>query len=220
MRKLLQVFTALLVLVNPLAALASDVSLEGPFYDQGTDIRIGKIEGKILRRDTKGIYVKVKKKDAKLESHGDLTTQRLLELYTDKDWDESNIMIFIPAPDLKKLTSDSPEETPVAPEPERKSTMQCYMEGKEHGRDISSGGSTAGGFVGGLFLGLLGTGLAVVLQDDPDVPVYLLPEDEDCQLPFMQGYREEGKSKKRNAALTGGLVGTAAFILLLVSATQ
>lgn len=111
--------------------------------------------------------------------------------------------------------------TPAAPllaqeEEEPKSLLDCDAEGKRASGDISTTGSFFGGLAGGLFLGLIGTGIAVVVQSEPQAPYYQLPEDDNCSYAFQQGYANKGKSNKRSAALQGGLLGTAVLVVVLV----
>ena len=110
------------------------------------------------------------------------------------------------------LAQESEEEEEVKPA-EKQESFDCYLEGKTKGNEISTGGSGVGGFAGGILLGLIGTGIAVLVQSKPDVPDDILPEDPDCRAAFETGYQDKGRSKKRTAALTGGILGTMVFVV-------
>lgn len=202
------------LLLNPLFAYATDVRIAGPI-EAGKMIRIGPVEGKILRSNNDGVYVKVAKEDLKFENHGDRDLVLFAERYHDKDWDRRHVLLFIPLAII-----NAPEEQAENKKPRDKSEFDCYILGKQRAKSMSTSGSSMGGFAGGVFLGLIGLGLAVALQGDPSVPPHVIPEEEDCQLPFIQGFQEEGRSRKRSAALTGGLVGTAALVVLVLVTTS
>jgi len=86
-----------------------------------------------------------------------------------------------------------------------------------------TGGSFVGGFAGGLLLGLIGTGIAYAAQGPADVPVAYAADAQkygsEYVLGFQQGFAEKSKKKKRGAALTGGLLGTGALVVLVLSAS-
>lgn len=95
--------------------------------------------------------------------------------------------------------------------------IECNADGKRVAKkEVGTLGSGIGGFAGGLLLGLIGTGLAVVVQSEPEVPSHLLPEGDECSYAFQQGYVSEGRGQKRSAALAGGIAGTAILVLVLV----
>ena len=98
---------------------------------------------------------------------------------------------------------------------QERTLIACNAEGKAAADSVDTGGSSLGGFVGGLFLGLIGTGIAVVVQSEPEVPYHLLPEGDECSYAFSQGYANKGKSRKQKAALGAGLAGTAALLTVI-----
>ena len=101
---------------------------------------------------------------------------------------------------------------------EKSESFDCYLDGKQTAKtSLSTERSFGGGFLGGVFLGLIGAGIAVLAQGDP-VPArrFLTDMEDDCAMAFEVGFQEQGKSKKRNAALTGGLLGTLVFVFLVV----
>lgn len=98
--------------------------------------------------------------------------------------------------------------------------LTCSESGRRDGRSISTGGSMFGGFAGGFFLGLIGTGIAYFAQSEPDPPsIARLSFDEtECWYAYTDAYRRSGRDAKRNAALTGGIFGTATFVTLYLIA--
>lgn len=95
-----------------------------------------------------------------------------------------------------------------------------------HGQALAErqrvGGRFAGGFASGLFLGLIGTGIAWAIAGSDDTP---LPTAEATQMVnvnpnyhlfFQQGYSARLKSRRKSTAL----VGTAAFVVIYIAATS
>jgi hypothetical protein len=83
----------------------------------------------------------------------------------------------------------------------------------------SGSGWMAGGFVSGILLGLIGTGVAWAMASSSTVEVSRVPEGLDASC-YRDGYTSKAKSKNSTNALTGGLLGTAVLIVLVVSATS
>jgi hypothetical protein len=102
-------------------------------------------------------------------------------------------------------------------------SYSCMVEGREAASNVSTGGAFGIGFVSGLCLGLIGTAVAYVAQGPPaQLPEerYSSLNDASCRMAFKDGYNEAGRKKKKGAALVGGLLGTAAFVLVAVSASS
>ena len=83
----------------------------------------------------------------------------------------------------------------------------------------SGSGWMAGGFVSGLLLGLIGTGIAWAMASSSTVEVNRIPDGLDSSC-YRDGYTSIAKSKNTSNALTGGLLGTAVLVVLVVSATS
>lgn len=106
--------------------------------------------------------------------------------------------------------------------------VYTMADGYTDGRIVAEGRGTTGSFVGGLacgFLtGLIGTGVLWGVTGGDDIPLHLNAnirgKGSDYSMGFMQGYKERTKQKKRGARLGGGLLGTAGFVLLLLSANN
>ena len=111
--------------------------------------------------------------------------------------------------------SSQPTDKPAGTPAGAMSDTDCRREGKELARtDVSTGGSFAGGVGLSLLLPFFGVGVAYLVAGKPSVPYDLMPEGRtrQCQSAFIEGYQKEGRSKKRRAALIGGLVGTAVAV--------
>lgn len=110
--------------------------------------------------------------------------------------------------------------------PQAPATGDTMAAGLIDGELLAEGHRTGGKFgVGlgvGVLTGLIGTGIGyfVVGPESPSPEILLRGEGRsaDYQLGLKTGYERKTKSKKRNAFLAGGLLGTAAFVLVLVSA--
>jgi hypothetical protein len=97
------------------------------------------------------------------------------------------------------------------------------LDGQTSAQSVGTGGWMAGGVVTGLFTGLIGTAVIWAVAGSSDVSV---PADRRLQIAdhpptyqqaYEAGYGEKLKSKRKGAALGGGLLGTAALVLLVVS---
>ena len=96
---------------------------------------------------------------------------------------------------------------------------QCYYDGMMSAETYYSGsGWFAGGMLGGLTLGLIGTGIAAAMsRGDVMPPEAFSIDDADCRMAFIQGYSAKAKGKKTTNAVLGGLVGTALLVGLAVA---
>jgi hypothetical protein len=126
-----------------------------------------------------------------------------------------------PQPVPSNTQPTQPQSTP-APDVSKTDLSECVERGREDGRHVDTGGSFLGGLVGGVLLGLIGTGIAYVAQGEPDPPATAKYEikDAQCRLAYDDAYGEQGKKKKRSAALGGGLIGTAVFIVIIVASSS
>ena len=102
---------------------------------------------------------------------------------------------------------------------------QGRLDGSVAAQSVGTGGWMAGGVVTGLLTGLIGTAViwAVAGSSDVSVPadrrLQIASQPPTYQQSYEAGFGEKLKSKRKAAALGGGLLGTAAFVLLYVSAT-
>jgi hypothetical protein len=87
--------------------------------------------------------------------------------------------------------------------------------------DAKHVGGVGGGVAWGLCLGLIGLGLAAVTVNTPEPPASaLLNQDKNYVLCYTDRYRDAAKSKKRQNRIVGALIGTAAFLAILVAANS
>lgn len=95
------------------------------------------------------------------------------------------------------------------------------------GHELAGAEGTSGWFIGGvgsgLVLGLIGTAIITVTahNSSSDIPAsrqsLLAMKPPEYSQAFARAYRERVKSRKRNSALGGGLVGTAAFLVIYLN---
>ena len=87
---------------------------------------------------------------------------------------------------------------------------------------LHTGGKFGGGLAIGVLTGIIGTGIGYFVIGPETLSAAALQRNQgrsaDYQLGFKTGWEKKTKAKKRNAFLAGGLLGTAAFVALVVSA--
>lgn len=97
------------------------------------------------------------------------------------------------------------------------------LDGQTSAQGVGTGGWMVGGVVTGVLTGLIGTAIiwAVAGSSDVSVPadrrLVIVDENATYQQAFEAGYGEKLKSKRKSAALGGGLLGTAALVLIVLS---
>ena len=95
------------------------------------------------------------------------------------------------------------------------------LAGEMAAESARTGGKLATGLAVGALTGLLGTGIGYFTIGSEDMPpeVYrrFAEGSPDYQLGFKTGWDRKTKSKKRNAFLAGGLLGTATFVAILMT---
>lgn len=105
-------------------------------------------------------------------------------------------------------------------------TAKGQLDGQAAAQSVGTGGWMGGGVVTGLFTGLIGTAViwAVAGSSDVSVPadrkVTIAAEPSVYQSAYESSYGQKLKSRRKGAALGGGLIGTAAFVLLYISASS
>lgn len=106
------------------------------------------------------------------------------------------------------------------------SPAMAILHGQAAGDQVGTGGSMLGGFAGGFFLGLIGTGIAyaVASGSNAELPSFeaarIARTPGDYQIAFRQGFQERVRARKKASALTGGLLGTAVIVTLVLSASN
>ena len=92
--------------------------------------------------------------------------------------------------------------------------------GREAADQLHSGsGWMAGGFVSGVLLGLIGTGISYAIASSSSVEVSRVPDGVEASC-YREGYVSKAKGTNTSNALTGGLLGTALLVVLIVSASS
>lgn len=92
---------------------------------------------------------------------------------------------------------------------------ESYAKGIKDAKSFhSSGGYIIGGMASGFLLGLIGTGIITLAAGGSD-PSAIPPNCEPNA--YLKGYHKQSKSSNKGAALTGGLIGTAAIVLLIAA---
>lgn len=103
---------------------------------------------------------------------------------------------------------------------------RAQLAGEQQANTVGTGGYFGGGYVAGLLLGLIGTGVsyAVAANSTTDVPpqvrVALAAESPTYQQAYQQAYTTRVRSRRKASALGGGLLGTATFLVLYLSANS
>lgn len=116
--------------------------------------------------------------------------------------------------------------TPVPSVAPADAMARGMMDGKAAAQGVGTGGWLAGGIASGVALGLIGTGIifavasssGVELPPERRVAMSSAGETPVYQQAFQQEYERTLKSRRKGAALGGGLLGTALFLLLYSSA--
>jgi hypothetical protein len=111
--------------------------------------------------------------------------------------------------------------------PARDSTAsEAVLHGRAAAERRGVGGRFAGGFASGFLLGLIGTAItyAIAGSDDASMPAQeaaqLTAANPTYSLAFQQSYIERLEARRRSAALTGGLIGTATVVTILLVANS
>jgi hypothetical protein len=96
-------------------------------------------------------------------------------------------------------------------------------DGSVRAEAVSTTGYLVGGFASGFLLGLIGTGITYAIAASNDAP--LLAHDRllvaDRSPEYVQGYQtaftDRVRHRRKQAGLTGGLLGTATIVMLVLS---
>ena len=99
------------------------------------------------------------------------------------------------------------------------------LDGTNAAQGVGTGGWMAGGIATGVLTGLIGTVViwAAAGSSDVAVPadrrVQIADQPATYQQQYESGYGEKLKARRKGAALGGGLLGTAALVLMVMSAS-
>ena len=116
-----------------------------------------------------------------------------------------------------------PAATAASPASPGTDTMAAgLLDGEMLGEGQATGGNLGAGLGIGVLTGLIGTGIGYfVVGPSPLSPEAIqrsAGKSADYQLGLKTGWERKTRSKKRNAFLAGGLLGTAAWIAILAAA--
>lgn len=119
-------------------------------------------------------------------------------------------------------------QTQTTPAPGTATAAGTAAEGQRDGEmladTVGTGGKAGLGVVVGLFTGLIGTGIGYAVigpkELSADAALAQQSKSQEYQTGFKSGWAKTTKDKKRKSFLVGGLLGTAAWVALLVSANS
>lgn len=103
---------------------------------------------------------------------------------------------------------------------------QAQSDGRVAAASVGTWGWAIGGFASGFFVGLVGTGVswAVARSSNVEVPpdkrLLIANQPTTYQQAYEKGFADKVRSNRKSAALTNGLLGTALFLTIFVSATS
>lgn len=101
-------------------------------------------------------------------------------------------------------------------------TLDCDLDrtrGRQAANTLHSGsGWMIGGVASGVLLGLIGTGVITAVAASSSASVNHVPEGAEPAC-YRDGYAGRARSMNTTSALTGGLIGTLALVIIVVSAS-
>ena len=140
-------------------------------------------------------------------------------------------MLLLAASALPAAAQQAPDQNP-APHTVQPATLsdpapdlfaQGTLDGQAAAEDKGTAGWAVGGFVSGVGLGLIGTGVTYALAagSKPKPPANKLAAiqspDANYRLAYQNAYESGVKRKRKRSALVGGLVGTATFVAVILA---
>jgi hypothetical protein len=118
----------------------------------------------------------------------------------------------------------NPPTQPAALSPD--AVTRAQLEGQTAAMNVGTGGWFGGSFASGVFLGLIGTGVSwgLAAGSNADMPpekkLTITNPDASYRAFAEKAYGDKVRAKRKSAALKGGLLGTAAFVLIYASASS
>jgi hypothetical protein len=103
---------------------------------------------------------------------------------------------------------------------------QAQSDGRVAAASVGTGRWAIGGFASGFFVGLIGTGVSWALAGStnaevpPEKRLLIASQPIAYQQAYEKGFADKVRSNRKSAALTNGLLGTALFLTIFVSATS
>ena len=125
----------------------------------------------------------------------------------------------------QSVVSAAQGQTPAAAVAPTSDTMAAgILDGELLAEGPRTGGKFGAGLGVGVLSGLIGTGIGYFVIGPEPLSAEALARSAnrsaDYQLGLKTGWERKTKSRKRNAFLAGGLLGTAAFVAIAVAASQ
>jgi hypothetical protein len=129
------------------------------------------------------------------------------------------VLAQTPSPAIPVAPAPAPAVQDTTPATPQWNIADCEMRGTADGQKVSTGGAFTVGITSGLLLGLIGTAIAYVGQGEPKPTQAQSAANPGtgCRLAYEDAYGKAGKSRKRNSALIGGLIGTAIIVTVIYS---
>jgi hypothetical protein len=138
------------------------------------------------------------------------------------------LVVVVPAAALAQVQQQSTPPTqstqaaPLSPD----AVTRAQVEGQTAAMNVGTGGWFGGSFASGVFLGLIGTGVSwgLAAGSNADMPpekkLTITNPDPSYRAFAEKAYGDKVRAKRKSAALKGGLLGTAAFVLIYASASS
>lgn len=119
-------------------------------------------------------------------------------------------------------TAVAQSAAPAAEAKSAETTAAGVLDGEMLAENPSTGGKLGLGLGVGVLTGLIGTGIGYFVVGPEPMSAEALQrysnKSPEYQMGFKSGWDRKTKSRKRNAFLAGGLLGTAVFVAILFSA--
>jgi hypothetical protein len=131
--------------------------------------------------------------------------------------------LLLPAAGMAQVQQQSAPPQPASLTPDALSRAQ--LEGQTAAMNVGTGGWFGGSLVSGVFLGLIGTGVSWGLaagsnvEMPPEKKLLITSPDASYKAFAEKAYADKVRSKRKSAALKGGLLGTAAFVVLVAASS-
>lgn len=135
------------------------------------------------------------------------------------------LVLFTPMVARSQVQQSSAAPVPAAAAMTPDAVSRAQVEGQTAAMNVGTGGWFGGSMVSGVLLGLIGTGISYGLaassnvEMPPEKKLTITSPDAAYHAYAEKAYADKVHAKRKSSALKGGLLGTAAFVLLYVSAS-
>lgn len=137
------------------------------------------------------------------------------------------LAVLVPAMASAQVQQSGTTPAPAVASPMTPDALsRAQLEGQTAAMNVGTSGWFSGSFVSGVFLGLIGTGVsygaaaASNVEMPPEKKLMITSPDPSYQAFAEKAYSDKVRAKRKSAALKGGLLGTAAFVILYASASS